>query len=77
MYSGSVLAAPLRADIIIIIVINIIIFDGSLRVRIGAGFWGPGHVTYIVPYSALPLDSSMCVLTPRESPPPPPAAILR
>ena len=31
MYSGSVLAAPLRADIIIIIVINIIIFDGSLR----------------------------------------------
>ena len=41
------------------------------RVRIGARFWGPGHVTYIVPYSALPLDPSMCVLTPRESPPPP------
>ena len=31
----------------------------------------PGHVTYIVPYSALPLDPSVCVLTPRESPPPP------
>ena len=41
------------------------------RVRIGARFWGSGHVTYIVPYSALPLDPSMCVLTPRESPPPP------
>ena len=26
---------------------------------------------YIVPYSALPLDPSVCVLTPRESPPPP------
>ena len=31
MCSGSVLAAPLRAHIIIIIVITIIIFDGSLR----------------------------------------------
>ena len=31
MYSGSVLAAPLRAHIIIMIVIIIIIFDGSLR----------------------------------------------
>ena len=75
MCSGSVLAAPLRAHIIIIVVIIIIIIiiisDGSLR-------WGlPGHVTYIVPYSALPLDPSTCVLTPRESPPPPPAAILR
>ena len=29
MYSGSVLAAPLRAHIIIIIVITFIIFDGS------------------------------------------------
>ena len=32
MYSGSVLAAPLRAHIIIIVVFfTIIIFDGSLR----------------------------------------------
>ena len=31
MCSGSVLAAPLRAHIIIIIVTTIIIFDGSLR----------------------------------------------
>ena len=31
MCSGSVLAAPLRGHIIIIIVITIIIFDGSLR----------------------------------------------
>ena len=29
------------------------------------------HVTYIVTYSALPLDPSVCVLTPGESPPPP------
>ena len=47
------------------------------RVRIGARCGGPGHVTYIVPYSALSLDPSMCVLTPREFPPPLPAAILR
>ena len=31
MCSGSVLAAPLRAHIVIIIVIIITIFDGSLR----------------------------------------------
>ena len=47
------------------------------RVRIGARFWGSGHVTYVVPYSALPSDPSMRVLTPRESPPPPPGPILR
>ena len=41
------------------------------RVCIGACFWGPGHVTYIVQHSALPLDPSVCVLTPRESPPSP------
>ena len=82
MCLGSVLAAPLRAYIIIIIIIIIIIFRwvatvGSTgygrphrRVRIGARCGGPGHVTYIVPYSALPLDPSMCVLTPREFPPP-------
>ena len=83
MCSGSVLAAPLRAHIIIIIVfyfyyIQWVVTVGSTgygcphrRVRIGACFWGPGHVTYIVLYSALPLDPSVCVLTPRESPPPP------
>ena len=31
MCSGSVLVAPLRAHIIIIMVITIVIFDGSLR----------------------------------------------
>ena len=36
MCSGSVLAAPLCAHIIIIIVITIIIFDGSLRYRLPA-----------------------------------------
>ena len=31
---------------------------------------GRGPVTYIVPYSAVPLDPLMCVLTPREFRPP-------
>ena len=82
--SGSVLVAPFRTYIIfiIIIIIVIIIFRwvatvGSTgygrphrRVRIDARCRWPGHVTYTVPYSALPLDPLMCVLTPGESPPP-------
>ena len=93
MCSGSVLAAPLRAHIIIIIIvyyyfyIRWVVTVGSTgygcphrRVRIGARFWGPGHVTYQVYRTVFcPTLRSLRVRTyyARVSASPPPVAILR